>query len=205
MNVDYNKRKDTGGRMKRVANYLLILTIMIICPTIALAQVDGFGIMDTVYADLAKIDDQNWSITISVTNDEEIEGLSIPLKMTAGMVRIVADSAIYTGGRVEMFSYTGFRCDTAIQCVTLGMMANLGPTRKYLPRGSGRLVTIFVSSLNDQPIEKFSVDTTTTQPNNFLMIIANPYQYEEDHVDTIPLSERERKKILPAFVARYSE
>lgn len=191
--------------MKRVANYLLILSIMIICPTIALAQVDGFGITDTVYADLARIDAQNWSITINVTNDEEIEGLSIPLKMTAGMIRIVADSAIYTGGRVEKFSYIGFRADTAIQCVTLGMMANLGPTRNYLPRGSGRLVTIFVSSLKDEPIEKLTVDTTTTQPNNFLMIIANPYQYEEDRVDTIPLSEREIIKILPAFIVRYSE
>ncbi|MDH4156593.1 MAG: hypothetical protein OEW00_04890 [candidate division Zixibacteria bacterium] len=190
--------------MRFVTKGGLILAIVLILPAIGWSQVDNLGNIDTIYADLAKINDLNWTITVNYTNDEEIEGLSVPLKMTAGLNRILADSAIYTGGRVEHFTYRGFRADTAIQCITLGMVANLGPTNNYLARGSGRLVTIFVSSVENKPIEKLVVDTTTTEPNNSLLIIPNRLQYGEK-VDTIPQSRRKDMEIIPAFVVRYSE
>ena len=124
--------------------------------------------------------------------------------MTAGMNRIVADSAIYTGGRAETFDYKGMRADTAIQCVTLGMVANLGPTHKVLDVGNGRLVTIFVSSLDKKAIEKLDVDTTTTTPNNSLMIIADRVQ-GGNVPDTLPLTERKILEIRPAFVVKHVE
>ncbi len=190
--------------MRFISKGGLILAIVLILPAIGWSQVDNLGNIDTIYADLAKIDDLNWTITVNYTHDEEIEGLSVPLKMTAGLNKILADSAIYTGGRVEHFTYRGFRADTAIQCVTLGMVANLGPTNNYLARGSGRLVTIFVSSVEEKPIEKLVVDTTTTEPNNSLLIIPNRLQYGEK-IDTIPQSMRKDMEIIPAFVVRYSE
>jgi hypothetical protein len=189
--------------MKLFVKGSVLILVLLLSPAIVVAQVDSLGKIDTVYADLARINDYTWSITVSLTNDEDIEGLSIPFKMSAGMNLIVADSAVYTGGRVESFTYKGFRPDTAIQCVTLGMIANLGPTKKYLARGRGRLVTVFVSSLEKKPIEKLIVDTTTTQPNNSLMLIANRVQFGET-VDTISLQERNKLEIVPAFVVRYS-
>jgi hypothetical protein len=188
--------------MKLVAKGILLLTALSALAATAWTQTDRFGKLDTVYADLAMINQYTWSITISYTNDEDIEALSVPLKMSAGMTKIVADSAAYTGGRVVDFTFKGFRPDTAIQCVTLGMMANVGPTSKYLPRGSGRLVTVFVSSVDKKPIEKFMVDTTTTQPNNYLMVVASKYQYGAT-VDTIPQAKNRDREILPAFLVRY--
>jgi hypothetical protein len=164
------------------------------------AQTDPFGKPDTVYAEVAMINSNTWTITVSYTNDENIVGLAIPLKMTAGLNRIVADSAIYTGGRAAHFSYLGFRPDTAIQCITLGMIANLAPTNKTLAPGSGRVVTVYVSSLEDKPIETLEVDTTTTNPNNTLMAIADSLQGTAP--DTTRIIDMSQRTIVPAFVFR---
>lgn len=186
--------------MKSILKLLLGITMIVSLPLFASAQaVDNFGVMDTLYAELGKIDNTNWSITISLTNDENVVGLSIPLKFSAGNNRIVADSAIYAGGRADNFSYKGVRPDTAIQCVTLGMIANLGPSQKSIAPGKGRLVTIFISSLDNETIENMVVDTTTTSPNNSLMVIAGRIQGAENQ-DTIPITDREIVQINPQFV-----
>lgn len=160
---------------------------------------DHFGVLDTVYAEVSQIDPQNWSITISTANDENVEGLSVPLKLSSGTTRIVADSAVYTGGRVEHFAFRGFRPDTMQQCVTLGMVANMGPSKNVLAPGKGRLVTIFVSSIKDEPVEELVVDTTTTSPNNSLMLVA---QWEEikARLGEEAIRADKRLEIYPAFV-----
>lgn len=178
---------------------MLFAFALMLLPAVASAQIDQFGAVDTIFAELSKIDDFNWSITVKYSNDENVIGMSVPFKFSAGTNRIVGDSAIYTGGRVEHWTVKTFRPDTSIQCVTMGMIANLGPTNKTLEAGKGRLVTIFVSSLDHQPIDKLMVDTTTTSPNNSLMIIADRFQGGE-HPDTIPINERERLEIKPHFV-----
>ncbi len=193
----YNN-KNNGEPMTKTAKFFLFASALLLLPIVASAQVDSFGNIDTLYAELTKIDDQNWSITVSLTNDEPVVGLAIPFKMTAGPVRIVADSAIYTGGRVETFAFKNYRADTTIQCVTLGMIANLGPTHNVLKPGNGRLVTIFVSSLDGSTIDKLTIDTTTTSPNNSLMVIADQFQ----GADTIQSVDRERMKIYPVFVIK---
>lgn len=167
---------------------------------------DLFGNLDTVYADVDKVNEKVWRITVSVANDQDIEGLSVPLRYSAGdNNKVVADSAVYTGGRVDDFDLKAFRCDTAIQAVTLGMVANLGPTKKKLAPGHGRLVSVFISSLDDKPIEKLTVDTTTTHPNNFLMIVASRSNWGEHKLDTIPIEKRKELEIYPAFEARKVE
>lgn len=183
--------------IKTAKNFLLTFSLLLL-PIVASAQVDSFGHPDTLYAELAQIDAQNWSITVSLTNDEPVVALSVPFKMTAGPIRIVADSAIYNGGRVKHFDFKNYRPDTTIQCVTLGMIATLTPVHKFLEPGNGRLVTIFVSSLNGEAVEKLTIDTTTTSPNNSLMVVADIFQ----GTDTIGADDRERMKIYPVFVIK---
>lgn len=185
-----------GEQMIITAKKTLLALSLLLLPMLASAQVDQFGKTDTLYAELAKIDNQNWSITISYTNDEPIIAFAIPLKMTAGPNRIVADSTIFTGGRIESFAFKTSRADTAIQCVTLGIIANLSPTHIFLAPGRGRIATIFVSSLDDKTIDKLVIDTTTTSPNNSLMVMADQFQ----GADTISSGEREKLIILPEFV-----
>ena len=105
----------------------------------------------------------------------------------------------------DNFTLKAFRPDTAIQCVTLGMVANLGPTKNSLLPGSGRLVTVFVSSLEDKPIEKLTVDTTTTHPNNSLMVVANRAVWGEHSLDTITVEKRKELEIRPYFIVRQAK
>lgn len=188
--------------MKFLAKAMTCLICLTVLPIVADAQSDPFGVPDTVWADVARIDDYTMSITISFFNDELVVGLAVPLKLDAGTNRIVADSAIYTGGRVAEanWAYPGFRCDTAIQCVTLGMIANIGPTSHRLNPGKGRVATIFVSSLEDKKIENFTVDTTTTAPGNQLMAVSNRYQGEPPDTVAVDITGR---TIFPQWVVRY--
>ena len=165
-------------------------------------QDDPFGAPDTVYAEVAMIDDTHASVTISYFNDEEIVGLAVPLKMTAGMNKLVADSAIFTGGRVEKWSFLKFRPDTAVQCVTLGMIANMGPTNYKMSPGIGRVATVFISSLTDEKIENLQIDTTTTYPSNYLqsvtdMVIGTPPDTIRPNFD--------QRQFTPIWVLRYSK
>lgn len=168
-------------------------------PLAAFAQMDEFGMLDTIYAEINKIDDLNYSITVIYANDENVEGLSIPLQYSATDNRLVTDSVIFKGGRAEEFVVKRFRPDTSIQCVTLGLIANLGPTTRMIKPGKGRLATIFLSSMDNKPIEGFTLDTTTTYPNNSLLIVASRLQ-GPGLTDTVPPVEHERKNIIPAFV-----
>jgi len=188
--------------MRLIAKTLACLTCLVLVPLLAQAQQDTFGKIDTIYADVARIDDVTMTVTISYTNDENVVGLQIPFKMDAGTNRVVADSAVYTGGRISeaKWAYPGFRPDTAIQCVTLGMIANIGPTENKLAPGSGRLVTVFVSSIEDKKIEKLSIDTTTVAHGVSLMVVADMYQ-GNDTLDT----DMVQRHIYPAWVVRYQE
>lgn len=183
--------------MTNIVKKIFIFTALLLLPVIGMAQTDNFGKTDTIYAEVAKIDSSNWSITVSFTNDEPVVALSVPLKMTSGTNKIVADSAIYVGGRVEHFAYKAFRPDTAIQCVTLGMIGTLSAKHINLPAGSGRLVTVFVSSMDKKPIETLKVDTTTTNPNNSLMIVGD---YTDKGGANLTQEERNKYNIYPAFV-----
>jgi hypothetical protein len=185
--------------MSLTAKFLVIVTCLLLVPILSMAQIDPFGVPDTVYAEIARIDDFNYSITISYFNDEDVVGIAVPFKMSAGLNKIVADSATYTGGRVENWNLCRFRADTAIQCVTLGMIASLGPNDIRLGPGSGRLATVFVSSLENKKIEEFSIDTTTTHPDNYLMVVAAMTQGEPP--DTVRVDFQQRQ-MMPAWVVR---
>ncbi|MCK4462389.1 MAG: hypothetical protein KAW46_11335 [candidate division Zixibacteria bacterium] len=190
--------------MKQKANVFALVTLLCLLPVFVSAQTDAFGIPDTLYADLSKIDDHNWKVDISYTNDEWIEALSIPLRLIGGKIRLIGDSAVFTGGRVEKFDYKGFRADTAIQCVTIGLVANLGPNKNSLPPGKGRLMTLFVSTPDKEPIKEMTVDTTSTRPNNSLMVIAKWIQ-PGDPPDTLGLDRKAEKEIIPVWVVRQTE
>lgn len=193
-----------GGMMKLLVTATLTLAMLLFISGKASAQVDNFGVLDTVYADIAQIEDNSWTITISYTNDQRVVGMVIPIKLDAGEIPVVADSAVYWGGRVERFTYRGFRPDTTIQSVTMGLIANLGPTKNTLLPGRGRIVTVFVSSLDDRAVTELAVDTTTTPPSNSLMVIADRIQESEDS-DTIPIENRRILQIKPAWVVRQSQ
>jgi hypothetical protein len=192
--------------MKLLAKCATAIACLALLPALAHSQPqpDPYGVPDTLYAEITRIDDNNMSITLSYFNDEDIVGLQIPFKMAAGDNQIVADSAVFTGGRLAEAKWTElrFRPDTAIQCVTLGLMANIGPSNYTLPPGRGRIATVFVSSLEQEPIDDLSIDTTTTSPGLYLMAITNLVIGKG--ADTTRLSIQERQ-IIPQWVVKQAE
>ena len=190
--------------MNLLVKTTLTIAMLLLISSAASAQIDNFGVLDTVYADVAKIDDQNWSVTVSYTNDQRVVGMTIPIRFDAGDIPVVADSASYRGGRVTRFTYRGFRPDTTIQSVTMGLIADLGPTKNSLLPGRGRLVTVFVSSLDGQPVPELIVDTTTTPPANSLLVIADRVQ-DTENSEEIPIENRRILQIKPAWVVRQSQ
>lgn len=190
--------------MKSFVNGAVALLVIIGAASLAHAggPVDKLGKPDTVYCDLAQVNPTCWTITVSCTNDESIAGIAVPLKLSAGLNRIVADSAVFTGGRCDKFAIQRFRADTAIQCALIGLIANFGPSKNKLAVGSGKIATIYVSSLENKPIEKLAVDSTTMNPNNSLMAVAEALQGEPP--DTVRV-DRKDVEIIPAFVVRQSK
>ncbi len=181
------------------------IALVLMLAAVGSAQTDVFGKVDTLYADVAKVNDQVWTVTVKYVNDEAIKGMSVPFKLGAGTTKVLADSVVYTGGRVENFDLIKARPDTAIQCITLGIVGSLGPQKKSLPPGSGRLATIFVSSMNGEPIDKLIVDTTTTSPSNSLMAVADESELGRMLKVENPTPLDKRIEIFPAFVVRYTE
>jgi hypothetical protein len=161
---------------------------------------DPWGKIDTIYADLAKVSEKVWTITVSISNDEPITAFSVPLHYTAGKARLVADSAIFANGRANAFDVKSFRCDTAIQVIMLGLIGAIGPVKKSIEPGTGPLATVYLSSL-DIPIKKLKVDTCTAYPNNTLMAIADQ-KILGIPTDSLTPEKFSKLILVPAFLVR---
>ncbi|MCX6829502.1 MAG: hypothetical protein NT002_09515 [candidate division Zixibacteria bacterium] len=160
-------------RLKKSA--LLMVALLVLVSANLMAQTaDTYGAVDTVYAEPYKIDAKHWGINISMFNDEEIIAISVPVTFSAGNNRLVADSTIFTGGRAEAFRVKFARPDTTTQCLTIGLIADIGVSVPPIPPGKGRIATIFVSSLDGKEITSFKVDSTTTPPGNSLQLVKQP-------------------------------
>jgi len=191
--------------MKLKLNAILMLALLATLSVTAEAQLkpDSYGAAsDTIFAEISKIDDFSRSITISCFNDEDIIGIAVPLQLSAGMTKVIADSGVYAGGRVEDWDYKAFRADTAIQCVLLATIASLSAEERVLSPGYGRLATIFVSGADGAKIDELSVDTTTMAPDNSLMMIVD--RVIGTPPDTVKLNFADRQ-FAPVWVVRESE
>lgn len=186
-------------RSRYLASRALILLILLSTGTAALSQdippipkpvnSDPLGERDTLFVEINRVDDNSWTINLSTYNDYTIFGISIPLRLTAGLRKVLIDSIVFTGGRVEHFELPLVRIDTAIQCLTVGLIAGLNPQVKPLAIGRGRIATIFAHSLGEGRAPALKVDTITTAPSNSLLFINSEMKPDTDQY-----------KILPAFV-----
>ncbi|MEW5922415.1 MAG: hypothetical protein AB1746_00355 [Candidatus Zixiibacteriota bacterium] len=158
-----------------LAKPMILAAIMLLVISASLmAQDDQYGKIDTVYAEPYQIDAKNWAVNVSMFNDEEILAISIPLVFNAGKTAIVVDSTIFKGGVAETFRVKHARVDTATQCVTIGLIADVGVSVPPIPPGRGRVATIFLSALDKSDFKLMSVDTTTTPPGNNLQLVKPP-------------------------------
>jgi len=158
--------------------------------------VDSLGVVDTMFAEIGKVNENTWSVAFSYFCDEEVVGFSVPFTYKSKLNRLVADSAKFSD-KVSGWDYKSFRVDTAIQTVTIGLIANITSAPKALLPGRQPLFTVYVSSLEGKPIEQLGIDTTTTHPGNILMAVADMIQgTPPDTVRLSPLA----TKIYPVWM-----
>ncbi len=130
---------------------------------------DPLGQRDTLHLSVESTGENSWMVDVGCFNDEELFGLSIPLKFTSGLRRVYIDSTIFTGGRVDYFQVKLARADTAIQRLTIGLIAALSPNAKILDSGNGSLAKVYLHAEGEG--KGLKVDTTTTAPQNSLLFI----------------------------------
>jgi hypothetical protein len=130
---------------------------------------DPLGVRDTLHLNVESTGEDSWMVDVACYNDEELFGLSIPLRFTSGLRRVYIDSTIFTGGRVDYFQVKLARADTAIQRLTIGLIAALSPDAKVLDSGNGSLAKVYLHAEGEG--KGLKVDTTTTAPQNSLLFI----------------------------------
>ena len=151
---------------------ILIVFGMMLLTGSLYAQNDTVGAIDTMYLEPYQIDAKNWAVNVSLFNDEDILAISLPVMFSAGKSKIVADSTVFTGGRADHFRIKTARADTAAQCLTIGLIWDLGVSVPPMAPGNGRIATIFISALDGNDItEPLKIDTTTTSPSNSLQMV----------------------------------
>lgn len=155
---------------------------------------DPIGDLDTLFTEITRTGPRDWTVNVSYFSDIDLFALSIPLKYRAGLTQVVIDSTVFTGGSADHFRIKMARPDTAIQCLTIGLIAALNPNAETLPAGKGRLATVFLHALGDKEAPALIVDTTTTYPENTLMFVKNSKP-----------PENKQTKIYPAYVVTSNE
>ena len=153
---------------------ILVIAISLLFSCSLMAQDDKFGAVDTLYLEYYQIDAKNWAVNISLFNDEEIMALSVPITFSSGKTKVVADSTSFIGGIVEAFRVKQARVDTSTQCLTLGLINDVGVSVPPIQPGKGRIATVFISALDGSELKTFDVDSTTTPPGNTLQLVRPP-------------------------------
>lgn len=174
--------------MNRIYIMLTILIVSCLMAGSALSQNDPIGEIDTVTVVVEPLDAGSWVVTTHVWNDEEIGGVGIPLKYSAGVATLNFDSISYAGTRMETFAKQYHQVDTANQMVHFGGFPYMAPNQPPMPPGSGEMARFYISVVGDKKPGPFAVDTVTMKPNNSLMLV-----------------DRNAKSIKPALKIIYME
>ena len=153
---------------------ILAVIMLLVLSACLMAQDDKYGKVDTIFAEPYQIDAKNWAVNVSMVNDEDILAISVPLIFDAGKTAIVTDSVIFKGGTAENFRVKHARVDTSTQCVTIGLIADVGVSVPPIPPGKGRIATIFLSALDNSDFNLVKVDTITPPPGNNLQLVTPP-------------------------------
>lgn len=175
--------------MSRKKLLISAIAILLLMSGNLLAQDDKYGEVDTLYAVSYPTEDgKTWAVDVSMFNDDSIMALSVPLTFSDGKNRVVVSSWSFEGTVVQDFRVKHVRVDTSTQCVTIGLINDVGVSVPPVPPGKGLIAKLFITSLDDKKIKSLKVDTTTTPPSNNLQFVKPPTE-----------------GIIPAFVSIIQE
>ena len=178
--------------------FTAILTAgLVMASGIVFAQADPIGAVDTVTLYVETLAEGKWKISAHVFNDENIAGIDIPIKYTAGIAKLKVDSVSFIGTRMENFDMKSTPIDTAGQMMRFGGLAYMSPNKPPMKPGNGEIARIYISTIGGKKPGPFAVDTTTFPPAVKMMLVdenAKPLTPALKIVTVEPKKEKAEKK-----------
>ncbi len=150
---------------------LLALSILL-CLAVAdlWAQSDPFGAVDTVSLGQVTVGaGKEFTINVNLFNDEQLGGVTIPLKYPVDKLEFKALS--FTGGRLEYINVKPVSIDTLNGTILAGAIVFI---EAYIAPGNGPLFSLkFRLKDNVAPGEIIIIDSTTISPAGLLLTQAD--------------------------------
>lgn len=171
-----------------------LLTALFFMAAVGTAQTDPYGKIDTLNLVVKQLSETSWLVSTQIWNDEELSAFDISVKYTAGIARLVVDSASFDNTRVSYFAWKSHQVDTTGQTINFGGVAAMGPDKPPLGPGVGEISRFYISAVGDKKPGPFAVDTTIFKNKNKLMLISKDATSIVPTVKIITLKEGEKKK-----------
>lgn len=152
--------------------FTMILTTIFLAPSFVFAQIDPFGKTDTCRI-VTFQDEKNSKVmaSVSIFNDEELVGITLPFRYGTGNIPIRCDSVRFRETRVEHFEIKTQRVDTVNQTVLIGLLPDLGGQNDPLKKGNGEVARIYFTLKEGAKFQDFFMDTTLIKPFNRLKFV----------------------------------
>ncbi len=109
--------------------------------------------------------------SVSVSNDEELAGLTLPFRYGDGNSPIRCDSISFSDTRVEYFELKTQRIDSVEQVILMGLIPDFVGKKPPLERGYGEVARIYFTLKRGPKFPNYYLDTTTVKPFNRLKFV----------------------------------
>ena len=109
--------------------------------------------------------------SVSVSNDKELAGLTLPFRYGDGDSPITCDSVSFSDTRVEYFELKTHRVDSVNQVVLLGLIPDFAGQKPPLETGYGEVARIYFTLKRGPRFQNYFLDTTTIRPFNRLKFV----------------------------------
>jgi hypothetical protein len=150
----------------------MILALMFTFSSFASAQMDPLGKPDTCRIITFQDEKKNQVMaSVSIFNDEELSGMTLPFRYGNGDTPIRCDSINFGNTRVEYFQMKIQRIDTTQQAILLGLLPDLFGKNPPLEKGDGEVARIYFTLPKDAKFQDFFLDTTFIRPSNRLKFV----------------------------------
>ena len=136
---------------------------------------DTSGRPDSVRIEIRNISNTHWQAVVSLTNDENLAAMTLPLRWSPrhGFFRL--DSASYADTRTHYFAVKTFWPDTTKETILIGLISDLGSGLPPLEPGSGPIANLYFTMLKSTT-KPLTIDTVFIGPHNVLQLVTPDVQ-----------------------------
>jgi len=142
--------------------------------TIIRARDDPFGIPDTLTIGSIEAEpNSSLSIPVFLFNDEQLMGMTVPLKLTGDLTNITCDSIIFNPNRTDNLDFVNALIDNDNKSFLLGIIPSLDSSQIHFEPDTGLLCEIFITIGDVWESEIETLTTAQLPPFNTLKFVGD--------------------------------